>query len=75
MAVDGSALNPQPKLRLFFACWPDAALQEQLAQLGRQLQRQCGGKPSRRENLHLTLVFLGDVDSADLPQLQQRRRH
>ena len=48
MAVDGSALNPQPKLRLFFACWPDAALQEQLAQLGRQLQRQCGGKPAAK---------------------------
>jgi 2'-5' RNA ligase len=71
MAVDDSALTLPPRLRLFFACWPDAALQEQLAQLGRQLQRQCGGKPSRRENLHLTLVFLGDVDSADLPQLQQ----
>ena len=71
MAVDDSALSPPPKLRLFFACWPDAVLQEQLSQLGRQLQRQCGGKPSRRENLHLTLVFLGDIASTDLPRLQQ----
>lgn len=71
MAVDDSTLNPPPRLRLFFACWPDSALQEQLAQLGRQMQRQCGGKPSRRENLHLTLVFLGDVASTDLPKLQQ----
>jgi 2'-5' RNA ligase len=63
---DTSSLTARP-LRLFFACWPDAALQEQLAQLGRQLQRQSGGKPSRRENLHLTLVFLGDVASSDLP--------
>ena len=67
---DTTSLTARP-LRLFFACWPDAALREQLLQLGRQLQRQCGGKPSRRENLHLTLVFLGDIANTDLPQLQQ----
>jgi 2'-5' RNA ligase len=33
-----------------------------LAQHGRELQRLVGGKPTRQESIHLTLVFLGDVD-------------
>lgn len=71
MAVDNSSLNNSEKLRLFFACWPDAGMQVQLAHLGRQLQQHTGGKPSRHENLHLTLIFLGDIASSRLPELQQ----
>jgi hypothetical protein len=40
MAVDGSALNPQPKLRLFFACWPDAASRAGLATFGKPFTQQ-----------------------------------
>ena len=47
--------------RLFFALWPEPAVQAALAEIGRQLQRRLGGKPTRQESIHLTLAFLGDV--------------
>jgi 2'-5' RNA ligase len=50
-------------LRLFFALWPDAATQESFDRAGQAMHRKCGGKRTRRENIHLTLVFLGDVDA------------
>jgi len=56
--VRGEAGNT---LRLFFALWPDEATQEQFALAGQMLHRACGGKRTRRENIHLTLAFLGDV--------------
>lgn len=62
--------SPTPS-RLFFACWPSAALQQQLHTLGRELQRQIGGRPTRQDNIHLTLAFLGDVAPEQLAGLQQ----
>lgn len=47
--------------RLFFALWPDELLRAQLARWGDALYRECGGRQTRREALHITLVFLGDV--------------
>lgn len=47
--------------RLFFALWPDPAVQAALADIGRDLQRRLGGKLTRRESIHLTLAFLGDI--------------
>lgn len=55
-----SSEEPQP-LRLFFALWPDEAIQTRFEQAGEMLHRACGGKRTRRENIHLTLAFLGDV--------------
>lgn len=51
----------QPQLRLFFALWPDAAVQARFHEAGQRLHRACGGKRTRCENIHLTLAFLGDV--------------
>ena len=48
--------------RLFFALWPDAALRQQLAQTALALLPQVRRVPV--ENLHSTLVFLGNVGSA-----------
>ena len=45
----------EPKRRLFFALWPDAALRRQIAALSRQV---CD-HPVPAGNLHLTLLFLG----------------
>ena len=53
--------------RLFFALWPDAALQERLAAWARQAAGK--GRPMRRENIHLTLAFLGDTKAALVPDL------
>lgn len=47
--------------RVFFAIWPDAAAQKRLAELAEQLEAVCDGRKVRVENIHLTLVFLGEV--------------
>lgn len=46
--------------RLFFALWPERALQENWARLTRRALKK-RGKRIRLENLHLTLVFLGGM--------------
>lgn len=46
--------------RLFFALWPDEESRRRIDQLNRRIEQ-----PGRRlvpENLHITLVFLGNVD-------------
>ncbi len=55
--------------RLFFALWPPPAVAAQLEQAARDAQLGCGGRRARRENLHLTLAFLGDVAPARLDDL------
>ena len=52
---------PEP-VRLFFALWPEAELQQALYEAGNKLYQRCGGRRTRRENIHLTLAFLGAVD-------------
>lgn len=47
--------------RLFFALWPEAGLAGRLEGVARAAQAVCGGRLVPRENLHLTLVFLGQV--------------
>jgi 2'-5' RNA ligase len=47
--------------RLFFALWPDAAVRAALAQWSRAMHRELGGRITREDSIHLTLLFLGDV--------------
>ncbi len=54
-------------LRLFFALWPDSALQGALAAWAKQAAGR--GRAMRRENLHLTLAFLGATEAALVPDL------
>lgn len=59
--------NGQPGAteRLFVALWPDAAVQNALAEAARQEHgRSQDGRTVPAEKLHLTLMFLGDVDRA-----------
>jgi len=54
-------------VRLFFALWPDSALQAKLALWARQAAGR--GRAMRQENIHLTLAFLGTTDAALVPDL------
>jgi 2'-5' RNA ligase len=54
-------------VRLFFALWPVSELQAKLAAWA---SRAAGrGRAMRRENLHLTRVFLGATEAALVPDL------
>lgn len=56
--------------RLFFALWPDEAVCGALDGVGRKLRDTCGGRQMRRNNIHLTLVFLGNVEIARIDALR-----
>lgn len=53
---------PDSPQRLFFALLLDEAVRKQLRQLQKDLD-QAGGRPVPEENLHLTLLFLGNVEA------------
>lgn len=55
--------------RLFFALWPDEATRARLDGARRSLPEQ-SGRPVPARNLHLTLVFLGDVADTALGALE-----
>jgi 2'-5' RNA ligase len=55
--------------RLFFALWPDRGVRERLARWSAELRRVCGGRFTRKEHLHVTLAFLGNVARDRLPSL------
>ncbi|GAB4255438.1 MAG: RNA 2',3'-cyclic phosphodiesterase [Methylomicrobium sp.] len=48
--------------RLFFALWPDDCVRKQCAHLIKSLPVG-NGRPIKPDNIHVTLVFLGSVDS------------
>jgi len=54
-------------VRLFFALWPGADLQTRLAAWAKQAAGR--GRAMRRENIHLTLAFLGDTEASLVPDL------
>ena len=56
--------------RLFFAAWPGPEVQQALGKLAQDLGRECGGRAILTRNIHLTLVFLGDVARERLVQLE-----
>lgn len=60
--------------RLFFALWPERKIRDQLARLAKQIKPQ-GGRLRHPDDLHITLVFLGQVDDAQLPCIQQVADH
>ena len=54
--------------RLFFALWPDAGVRSQIAEVV-ELLPDNSGRRVRPENLHITLVFLGNVQEQFIPEL------
>lgn len=60
--------------RLFVALWPPAPLAHCLADVAASLHTACGARAVPREHLHITVVFLGSVDSTRLGEVQQVMR-
>ena len=58
-------------VRLFFALWPETGLQRTFYESGLKLYQRCGGRRTRRENIHLTLAFLGVVEADRMPAVMQ----
>jgi len=70
MTRDASApAQPGRPARVFFALWPDARVVKRLHELGGEAHAVCGGRHMRRETLHMTLAFIGDVPHDRLPAL------
>lgn len=56
-------------IRLFFALWPDAAVRDRLNAASGKLHERRGGRRTRPETLHLTLVFIGEIALQRLPEV------
>jgi 2'-5' RNA ligase len=56
--------------RLFFALWPAPHVQAALSRIPEGLSR-ARGRPSHRDDLHVTLVFLGNVAAERLACVEQ----
>lgn len=54
-------MNGRPILRTFFAISPDHAARAALAEGAGWAAKSCGGRPTRAELIHLTLMFVGST--------------
>jgi 2'-5' RNA ligase len=57
-------------IKVFFALWPSASERSRLAAWQAPLVSHCGGRATRVETFHCTLVFLGDIAQSRLESLQ-----
>jgi RNA 2',3'-cyclic 3'-phosphodiesterase len=57
--------------RLYFALWPNEATRLQLSQCCPQLIRDAGGQALFPPTLHMTLAYLGDVETKLLPVIEK----
>jgi 2'-5' RNA ligase len=55
-----------PLRRTFFALWPDAATAGALVRTTKRAVRLCGGRPTAKERLHITIAFLGGLTDEEL---------
>lgn len=56
-------------IRVFFALWPQAAIQRQLYGVAKAFQAKCGARVMRADTLHMTLQFIGNIKRSQLPKL------
>jgi 2'-5' RNA ligase len=58
-------------MKLFYALWPDAGTRATLADEDRTLFAGNGGKMVPPDEYHLTINYLGEIDDAKLPALEE----
>jgi 2'-5' RNA ligase len=56
--------------RVFFALWPNTEVQSALDRAAHKLHAMCGGRQTRRDTIHITLVFLGETELVRLKALR-----
>jgi 2'-5' RNA ligase len=56
--------------RVFFALWPGLEVRAALAALATGVQAECGGRATRSDKIHLTLFFVGEIESRRLDALR-----
>lgn len=57
------------RARVFFALWPEPAIARRLHKEGERAHAATGGRRMRRDTLHLTLAFIGDIARERLDDL------
>ncbi len=68
--------DPKTKsIRVFFAVFPNQATRILLADQVKQLKPLCGGRKVQRQQIHLTLLFLGNVATERIALLQQSAKN
>ncbi|MGH8475547.1 MAG: RNA 2',3'-cyclic phosphodiesterase [Methylococcales bacterium] len=60
----------QDKKRLFFALWPSGNVRKRM-EMARKIHLPDSGRWTKSENLHATLVFLGNVATQRIPLIEQ----
>lgn len=69
--ASGKDAAPRPaRRRVFFALWPDDDTRTAITRTARDAVRHCGGKPTPRTNLHITLAFLGPITTSDFVKVE-----
>lgn len=61
----------QPPLRTFLALWPTGPVRDLLARRAQAVAQGSGGRMSRPETLHLTLVFMGATSRERIDALRK----
>jgi 2'-5' RNA ligase len=59
------------RCRCFFALWPDESVVETLDRVATEAHQTCGGRVMRRDTLHLTLAFLGDIPTGRVAEARR----
>ena len=55
--------------RVFFAFWPDDQVRSEIGIWATEVCKLLGGKATQDRNLHMTVVFVGDIPTTQVEQL------